>query len=270
VNDLIEAFKDFVVESMGAPREVLDEQINFQMAVDGDELIIARNLGEVPGMEMFEQFTPMVTSVVNALKLDANFKVLKTGDFNRFRTANLMDMNDDFEVNSNVFIAENWKENFWAVAEQMNGRPLPHDDRAFIDAFTDFHFSMKVRSGNSEVAQKCQKKMLGMFFDVMNLEESPAGPIIEKFRDGSLDTSDWNWVAKKDELAPYAKEMCNGQSVDNFPFIMDFVNNWCENVNCDVRSEFLFKNDTEACVLKFHLKSAGVGELVKDVLAMMK
>jgi len=262
----IQTIKDLLVE-MGAPQEELDGQMPGpqDFGVVGDELFMCKNMNNQPGMEMFEDISSTATLVLQTLNVNGCLRFISGGDFTQLRTTNINELNCQWETHADLHLSADWKERIITLANQFYG-PDPNAEAA-IRLFGDFSFSMRVNASNTEESVEGQKRMLSIFSDASGMKYSPVGETVDAFTNGTLDTSSWNWNAKKGELAPMIKSKLGEDfSIDAYPFVADFVNNWYTNVVCDVEVHLL--NGPTA--FNHGFKTAGLGDFVNDIMDLLK
>jgi len=266
----IQTIKDLLVE-MGAPQEELDGQMPGpqDFGVVGDELFMCKNLNNHPGMEMFEEISSIGTLVLQTLNVNGCLRFISGGDFTQLRTTNITEINCQWETHADLHLSADWRERFIALMTQMKG---PYASiEAKIRMFDEFSFSMRLNTSNSEKSVEAQKRMLGMFNDASGLKYSPVGKTVDAFTNGDLDISSWNWNARKGELASMVKSQLGTEveenfSIDSYPFVADFVNNWYTNVVCDVEVHLV----NGPLAFNHGFKTAGLGDFVNEIMDLLK
>jgi len=276
----IKAIKDLFVE-MGVQQKDLDISMPGpqDFAVVGDELFMCKNFLNHPALQEFIYLTKFLEDViVKKLNVNGCTRFISGVDFTKWRTTNIEEINSQWEAHADLHICTDWKEKLFAIfpEEENHGgggfwgstwEKFDRDLRAVIRLFEDFSFSMKVNASNTEGSVKGQKRMLSMFSDVSFLRNSPIGEIVEDFTNGNLDTSSWNWNTKKGQLVQMIKSQLGEDfSIDTYPFVADFVNNWYTNVVCDVEVHLL--NGPTA--FNHGFKTAGLGDFVNDIMDLLK
>jgi len=239
------------------------------MVIVGDELFICKNLSQLNGVDFLDEQFQMAAAILQSLDFKAYSQFINDGDFTKWRTANINEINCQWKAHADLFMNPDWKERMIAINTQAMGPNA--EGEAAIRIFNNFNFGMRINASNSEKSVEGQKKMLNMFSDVSGLKYSPVGTTLDAFTEGTLDMQNWNWAAKKVELAPMVRDMLNGTvgegfSIDTFPFVADFVNCWNTNVVCDYEVHMLLNTAS----FKFGFKTAGFGDFVQDIMGLLK
>lgn len=261
------AMKDFLGEIEGAPPpEMIESVMAYDCGIAGDKLVFVRDASTIPGFEMADQFLGMGVAVADSMNVQGSIKMSGDNTFTSAHTANVKEMNTPWEFHAQLNVTNDWAVKAKETAVNMMGpEGAEVFDQSPVGLFEDFNLVAKVRkTDDSADAVKAQSQLMMMMCDACPpLRMSPLGEALSQCGEGGLNTDGWNWAQSKEKLQPMVQQM-GLSKVNDMPFVVEFINNWCDNVN----SECQFGICYQTRQVSEQFKSEGFSLFVKDMLNM--
>merc|ERR1711920_127180 len=188
--------------------------------------------------------------------MNVNGSVTLSGDntCTHAHKANVSELNQPWEIHAQLNATKDWATKAKETAVNMMGpQGAEMFDQSPIGLFEDFNVVAKVRkTEDSAESNKAQAQLMLMMCDAFPpLADAPFTAMLREGGENGLNCDGLDWAASKEKLKPMIQGM--GMNVSQFPFVGEFVNNWCENVKGDVQTGVCYQTRQ----FSYKLKSEG-------------